>query len=95
MQIFPYISLRSNEENKKAVTPDEKEMAFEMTRMHFFVVAPKVAQSIGYKQNKQILEHTFGGSFYATIINCCIFIIFYKGKHSPNEVLVVFEHNHI
>lgn len=39
MQIFPYISLGSNEENKKALTADEKEMAFEMTRTHSIVVA--------------------------------------------------------
>lgn len=65
MQIPPYISLGSNEENKKALTPDEKEMAFEMTHALFCGRAPKIkqkqtmSQNIGYKQNKQNIGKYF------------------------------------
>ncbi len=49
MQIFPHIFLGGNEENKKALTPDEKEMALEMTRTHYFVVAhPKANNATNY-----------------------------------------------
>lgn len=41
---FSHISLRSNEENKKALTLDEKEIVFEKTHMHCSMTAQKNTQ---------------------------------------------------
>lgn len=52
MQIIPHFWSGSNEENKKALTPDEKNMAFEMTRVHYFTVAhPKNKETQTPSQN--------------------------------------------
>lgn len=59
MQIFLRISLGSNEENKKALTPDEKKMAFEMTYMHY-IVAPrlKTNRNIHCQKYRQLTKQT-------------------------------------
>lgn len=55
MQIVPHISLGSNEENMKALTPDEKKMAFEMTHTQFCGSTPnnkqkqRLSPNIGHK----------------------------------------------
>ena len=104
MQISPHISLGSNEENKKALTPDEKEMAFEMTHTLLCSGTPKKKKNRN-KHCHKIVAINITNKYWniLLVVHLCTHdtLLYFYNLFSKENIhlmnvpsLVFFEHHH-